>query len=133
MKSKTLRNIAISQIAILLLFLSLTLAIELFDLPHLIFHNTETLYSQRFGEIKIEFFVFCIILTIQIVILSKLLRQIKLLEGFIPICANCNKIRNDRDQWEAIEEYITQNSLAKFSHSICPDCCKKLYPGIDKL
>jgi hypothetical protein len=54
-------------------------------------------------------------------------KEIKILEGFIPICANCKKIREDID-WKTLEDYISENSLAKFSHSICPDCIRLLYP-----
>ncbi len=57
---------------------------------------------------------------------KKIRTQIKILEGFIPICANCKKIRQDLD-WKASEEYISANSLAKFTHSICPDCVRMLY------
>jgi methyl-accepting chemotaxis protein len=58
------------------------------------------------------------------------------LEGFLPICANCKKIRIEgtdpanHDQWVQIESYISQRTSAKFSHSICPECKKKLYPDI---
>jgi hypothetical protein len=46
----------------------------------------------------------------------------------LPICAACKKIRNDKGAWEQIETYIRDHSEADFSHSICPDCAKKLYP-----
>ena len=54
--------------------------------------------------------------------------QIKTLKGIVPICANCKKIRDDEGFWEQVEVYITKNSDALFSHSICPDCMAKLYP-----
>jgi len=56
------------------------------------------------------------------------LAKVKLLSGFLPICASCKKIRDDEGYWGQIEEYITEHSEAVFSHGICPDCCKKLYP-----
>ena len=60
--------------------------------------------------------------------------EIRTLKGFIPICANCKKIRDDRGYWESVEEYIGKHSDAVFSHSICPECTKKLYPDIyDKM
>lgn len=61
-------------------------------------------------------------------ILEKQLNEIKVLRGLLPICANCKKIRNDNGYWEEIEGYICEHSEADFSHSICPDCMKKLYP-----
>lgn len=60
--------------------------------------------------------------------LQKALSEVKLLSGFLPICASCKKIRDDKGYWSQIETYIQQHSEAEFSHSICPDCVKKLYP-----
>lgn len=61
--------------------------------------------------------------------------EISTLRGIIPICASCKKIRDDKGYWNQIESYIKEHSEAEFSHSICPDCLKKLYPdfrGIKK-
>ena len=63
--------------------------------------------------------------------LQSALDEIKTLRGIIPICANCKKIRDDDDSWQRIEKYISAHSEAVFSHSICPDCAKKLYPDLD--
>ncbi len=60
--------------------------------------------------------------------LEKSFREIKILRGFLPICAECKKIRDDKGYWNQIECYIRDHSEAEFSHSICPDCAKKLYP-----
>lgn len=130
MKSKTVRLLIISQAIIVLLFLCLTLGNEIIDIPHYVFNDTPTSFSQRFGEIIIEVFIFFTIMTIQILLFMKLYKRIRFLEGFITICARCKKIRNVEDQWEQIEKYIAQHSLAQFSHSICPDCAKQLYPDI---
>jgi PAS domain-containing protein len=62
--------------------------------------------------------------------LEKALSEIKTLQGIIPICASCKKIRDDQGYWSQVEVYIHQRSDAEFSHSICPDCAGKLYPGI---
>lgn len=56
------------------------------------------------------------------------LARVRTLEGIIPICASCKKIRNDKNVWQQIEAYISQHSSAQFSHGICPDCVKILYP-----
>jgi PAS domain S-box-containing protein len=56
------------------------------------------------------------------------LEKVKLLSGFLPICANCKKIRDDRGYWKQIESYISDHSNAVFSHGICPECKLKLYP-----
>ncbi len=54
-------------------------------------------------------------------------KEIKTLRGFLPICANCKKIRDDKGYWTQIETYISTRTEAEFSHGICPECAKKLY------
>ena len=60
--------------------------------------------------------------------LTLALDEVKQLKGFIPICASCKKIRNDKGYWEQIEKYISDRSDAEFTHGICPECIEKLYP-----
>lgn len=60
--------------------------------------------------------------------LSKALDEVKTLRGILPICASCKKIRDDKGYWNQVEKYVGDHSEAEFSHSICPDCMKKLYP-----
>lgn len=59
---------------------------------------------------------------------EKVLSEIKVLSGLLPICASCKKIRDDKGYWNQIEHYIEQHSDAEFSHGICPDCKRTLYP-----
>jgi len=59
------------------------------------------------------------------------LDEVKVLSGFLPICASCKQIRDDKGYWTQIESYIRDHSEAEFSHGICPDCAKKLYPGFN--
>ncbi|MCG8570107.1 MAG: hypothetical protein MJB14_08205 [Spirochaetes bacterium] len=62
--------------------------------------------------------------------LKNAIQEIRTLQGFIPICANCQKVRNDQGYWNQIEEYITHHTDMELSHSICPDCLKELYPDL---
>ena len=68
--------------------------------------------------------------------LEQALGHIKKLEGILPICANCKRIRvNDtaprsQQSWMKIECYLSDRTDARFSHSICPECMKKLYPDL---
>lgn len=55
------------------------------------------------------------------------LARIKTLSGLIPICANCKRIRDDRGYWMRIEKFIEDRSHAEFTHSLCPDCERKIY------
>lgn len=60
--------------------------------------------------------------------LRKAQEDIKRLEGLIPICVKCKKIKDDKGYWRQIEEYLRERSLADFTHGFCPDCLKELYP-----
>ena len=60
--------------------------------------------------------------------LQEALAKIKKLSGFLPICASCKKIRDDKGYWNQIESYLLEHSEAEFTHSLCPECMKKLYP-----
>ena len=62
--------------------------------------------------------------------LQEALSEIKTLSGLLPICASCKKIRDDKGYWNQIEAYIRDRSEAEFSHSICPECAKHLYPEL---
>ncbi len=58
--------------------------------------------------------------------------KVKTLSGMLPICSNCKDIRDDKGYWSQIEAYIRDHSEAEFSHSVCPDCAKQLYPEFYK-
>jgi hypothetical protein len=62
--------------------------------------------------------------------LEKATTKVKILSGFLPICASCKQIRDDEGYWNQIESYIRDHSEAEFSHGICPECVKKLYPEL---
>ena len=62
------------------------------------------------------------------------MEKIKTLKGIVPICANCKKIRNDKGFWQQVEVYVHEHSEAEFSHGICPQCFRELYPDFaDKI
>lgn len=60
--------------------------------------------------------------------LDEALKEIKELQGILPICSSCKKIRDDKGYWNQIEAYFRQHSEIGFTHSICPDCAARLYP-----
>lgn len=64
--------------------------------------------------------------------LKTALDQVKQLSGLLPICASCKKIRDDNGYWNQIESYIRDHSEAEFSHGLCPDCARQLYPEVFK-
>jgi PAS domain S-box-containing protein len=63
--------------------------------------------------------------------LQNALDTIKTLKGIIPICSYCKKIRNDKGAWDQMEAYISAHSEAHFSHSVCPECYKKVMGEIE--
>ncbi len=62
--------------------------------------------------------------------LQQAMSDVKVLSGMLPICASCKKIRDDKGYWNRIEAYIGKHSNAQFSHGICPECARKLYPEL---
>jgi DNA-binding response OmpR family regulator len=89
------------------------------------FHAGELLARVGVGRRLLELQVQ---LASQVEALKQAAEQIKTLEGIIPICMHCKKIRNDAGYWEQVEAYVTRRSGAVFSHGICPGCLAEFYP-----
>lgn len=64
--------------------------------------------------------------------LERSIKEIELLSKMIPICSSCKRIRDDNGFWDNVENYLSQRSEIVFSHSICPECMKNLYPDYVK-
>jgi DNA-binding NarL/FixJ family response regulator len=64
--------------------------------------------------------------------LKEALGKVKQLSGLLPICSSCKKIRDDKGYWNQLEVYISEHSDAEFSHGLCSECAKKLYPDYFK-
>jgi len=60
--------------------------------------------------------------------LQEALARVKTLSGLLPMCASCRKIRDKQGAWHNLESYIRQHTEADFSHGICPECRRRLYP-----
>ena len=60
--------------------------------------------------------------------LEDALARIRKLSGLLPICASCKSIRNDEGYWQRIEQYMSEHTDVSFTHGICPECIKKMYP-----
>ena len=68
------------------------------------------------------------ILSIYVANLRRAMSEIKTLEGLLPICSSCHRIRSTDDQWHFLEKYISERTDATFTHGLCPECAKHLYP-----
>lgn len=64
--------------------------------------------------------------------LQAAMAEIKVLDGLLPICATCKKIRDDKGYWKQLEDYISDHSGATFTHGICADCARKIHPDWDE-
>ncbi len=61
--------------------------------------------------------------------LVRALDAVRTLEGILPICSYCRRIRDDADKWEPLEQYMHRHARARFSHGLCPDCEVREFPG----
>lgn len=59
--------------------------------------------------------------------LQKTLDELRVLKGLLPICAYCKQIRDDEGNWHQLEAYITERSMAVFSHGMCPACKRRVF------
>ncbi len=87
--------------------------------------------------IVINAFIRLIIFILLVICLDKISKYTKdlrkkviILEGFLPICSFCKKIRDQNNDWHVLEEYISAHSEVLFSHSLCPECVKKHYGNL---
>lgn len=92
-------------------------------------------YKETIGDDKVKELKELVIsllhsLRLKQIALKDALAEVKILSGLLPICASCKKIRDDKGYWNQIEGYIREHSEAEFTHSICPECAKKLYPEL---
>ena len=101
---------------------------ELLDVPHLLFGAAST--PVNWQESLFESFFVAALGVMVIHYTKKMFQRMKYLEGILPVCASCKKIRDENGQWHAIESYIHDKSAARFSHGICPECKKILYPEL---
>lgn len=97
---------------------------------HLLWHDTESLpVAFLNAPITMSALIFYSYLVDRVAWqTSELEKEIRVLQGILPVCASCKRIRNDKGEYEQIEQYITDHSEASFTHGICPECARKLYP-----
>jgi hypothetical protein len=120
-------RIFVASMAVLSGFFLLTIMNEMLDVPHYLFGDAPTSWAQRKGEVIFEAVVYTMIVLVAVFYYKRLKKRISILEGLLPICSSCKKIRKDKD-WVVLEEYISSHSLADFTHALCPECIRKLYP-----
>lgn len=118
------RKLVVYQLIGYGILLFLIVGDEAFDFPHHVFGAPAT--PVNWNEAFIEGIYVLALCAFTIYLSLRLLKRIKYLEGFLPICSFCHKIRDDKD-WKRIDEYIRDHSEAHFTHSVCPECASKHY------
>lgn len=93
-----------------------------YDIDQLLLQIQRALEKQRVEE---ELRLSRQLLEDKVTELEATLARVKQLEGILPICMYCKKIRDDKEEWQQMEEYISQHSEANFSHGLCPECYKQ--------
>ncbi len=96
---------------------------EVIDIPHVLLGAEPTPVNWR--ESLSESIIIIVVGTAIIGYTKRLLQRVKILEGLLPICASCKRIRDGNDHWHQMEAYIRDRSEVEFTHGICPDCRKK--------
>jgi hypothetical protein len=99
---------------------------EVIDIPHLFLGAEATPVNWR--ESTFETVAVCIVAAIVFYFTIKLFSKIKRMEKHLPICASCKRIRDANDDWHQLESFLKEKSVVEFTHTLCPDCRKKLYP-----
>ncbi len=100
---------------------------EVLDLPHNIFGAPAT--PINWLEAFIESSYVFVLFAFSTYLSWRLLKRIKYLEGFLPVCSFCKRIRVG-ENWIPIEKYISEHSEADFTHGLCPECMEKHYGSL---
>jgi hypothetical protein len=98
---------------------------ELFDFPHHLFGLEKTPVNWAEGVTESVLVVALGVYTTWLT--ARFLKRIKHLEGFLPVCSFCKRIRVRDDDWVPIDQYVHEHSEAEFSHSLCPACAEEHY------
>jgi hypothetical protein len=112
--------------------ISCAVVLSLTRMAHQLIFSPHPEFWNELTDVLIRFFVLVLLaaLTWQLGRQSRQLRQrVRSLEGMLPICSFCKRIRDDRSNWVQMEQYISSHSEAEFSHGLCPDCAQKYYVG----
>jgi hypothetical protein len=123
------RRILVYEVVAFLVIILFIWLDEVLDLPHLVFGAAVT--PVNWYESLMESVVVAVVGVVIVFYTHRIFERMKYLEGILPVCASCKKIRDKENAWHPIESYIRDRTDADFSHSICPECATRLYPELD--
>ena len=110
--------------------LSTLILMTTFEIVKQLIHSKITIWESHFSTIV---FTTCISIIATYFALTNYYSSLKLLSGFIPICAYCKKIRDTKGNWISFEIFILNNSSAELTHGICSECSKIELEKFEKL
>ena len=99
---------------------------EFADIPYFLLGAEKTPVNWR--ESLFESLIIAVLCLAVIRLTNSLFQRMKYLEGLLPVCSACHRIRGKHGDWQPLESYILEQSDARFTHGICPDCAEELYP-----
>ena len=99
-------------------------------------YDTGRTGADKAGRVDMAGLLDMILLTLYLALNSERLEdelresraEVRMLSGILPICCNCQKIRDEENRWTQVEEYVRHRTNAQFSHGFCPECFRALYP-----
>jgi hypothetical protein len=109
-------------------FIGLTWISEYLDIPHYCLGAEVTPFNWR--EALFETLMILPLALVVVYSTRKVFERMRYLEGFLRLCSNCKKVADEEGKWQEIEHFVQKRSEARFSHGICPECAKKLYPEV---
>jgi len=97
---------------------------------HFLWHETESMPIAILNSIILILTLFLYAYLVEMVARQKRLlsKRLKVMEGILPVCASCKRIRTQTGEYEQMEKYISEHAEVSFSHGLCPECTQKLYP-----
>lgn len=111
-------------LAILIIWLN-----EIVDIPHLLFNTGPT--PVNWVESILESAMIILLGGATIFFTCKFFKKMKYLEGMLPICSLCKKVRDSKGYWEQVDQYIRNHADVEFTHILCEECAEKFYSQED--
>lgn len=96
---------------------------ELFHFPSLIWGAEKKNFAWEEALLETSFIILAAVFIMSVT--RRIMHRLDQLEGILPICSSCKNIKNERGQWQQVEQYVHQHSKADFSHGLCPDCARE--------
>ncbi len=127
--NRVLEHVAFWQFLCFVMLVALIWAVKVSDLP-------SRLFGEGLGKLSwVDACVFTggVIIVGFITIGNTYLQQKRILRGFITVCSYCHKVNIEEEEWEILEAYVSRNSLAEFTHGVCPECYRKAMEDIERI